>query len=267
MTFSKAKREFDIRYYLWAISEFEREAEDSFPTLQVFKSGGAWKTYQFMMQLSKSDQLILAHSLLKRFHMNAVAALGETCSPEEESLRSRRDAAFSNILSVGDEIRARKNAGEPIKLASKRNLRKVMTQQFKAEFGDECIGLASVDEEPDLRFKMKRAGWIVNTFFEFGRSQAMLNYSHNIESEKTFPYGGGEVGMGMGAMMSFNSYLGVSSQTQWHYLTEDEIEPSCAVALKLCAHFLGVLPKLLKGLEFETVTPDEGYELSANPLR
>jgi hypothetical protein len=267
MTFSKAKREFDIRYYLWATSEFEKEIEESFPTLRLFKAGGAWKTHQFMLQLSKSDQLALARSLLKRFHPNAVKALGETCSTEEESLRSRRDASTNNILSFGEEIRARKNAGEQIKLASKRKLRKVMTAKFKAAFGHECIGLACVDEEPDLRFKIKRSGWIINTFFDFGRSQTILNYSHNIESEKTFPYRGGEVGMGMGAMMSFNSYLGISSQTQWHYITDEEIEPRCATALKLCAHLFDVLPKLLKGLECETVTPDEGYELSDNPLR
>ncbi len=267
MTFSKAKREFDVRYYLWATSEFEREIERSFPTLRLFKAGSAWKTHQFMLQLSKSEQLVLAHGLLKRFHSNAIKTLGEACSPEEEALRSRRDVAFSNIVSFGEEVRARTRAGEPIKLASKRQLRKVMAAQFKEAFGDECIGLAPVDEELDLRFQMKRAGWLVSTFFYFGRREAILNYSHNIESESTFPYRGGEIGMGMGAMMSFNSYLGISSQTEWRYITAEEIERCCAAALKLCAQFFDVLPKLLKGLECGTISPDEGYELSSNPLR
>src|SRR2546430_2575026 len=138
MTFSEATREFDIRYYLWAISEFEKEIEESFPTLRLFKAGGAWKTYQFMLKLPKSEQMVLARGLLKRSHPNAVKSLGETCSPEEESLRLRRDAAFSNIVSFDEEIRARKKAGEPIKLASKRKLREVMMAQFKATFGEEC---------------------------------------------------------------------------------------------------------------------------------
>jgi hypothetical protein len=257
MTFSEAKREFDIRYYLWSISEFEKEIEESFPTLRLFKAGGPWKTYQLMLKLPKSDQLILARSLLKRFHPNAVKSLGEICSPEEQMLRSRRDTAFSNIVSFGDEILARKKAGEPIKLASKRKLRNVITTQFKTAFGNECIDLARADEDDEmLRFKMKRAGWIVKTIFYFGRSQAILNYSHNVESEKTFPVDGGEMGMGMGGMMSFNSYLGISSQTEWDYLTEEEIEPTCAVVVKLCAHFFDVLPRLLKGLECENVTFD-----------
>lgn len=187
-----------MRYYLWATSEFEKEIQASFPTLRLFKSGGAWKTFQFMLNLPKSEQLVLARSLLKRFHQNAVKSLGETCSAEEEALRTRRDTAFSNIVSIGKEIRARKNAGEPIKVASKRQLRKIMTAEFKAAFGSECIDLASVDEEPDLSFKMKRAGWLVNTFFDFGRKELVLRYAHNIVSEQTFPYRNARVAMVMG---------------------------------------------------------------------
>jgi hypothetical protein len=219
-----------------------------------------------MLQLSKDDQLILARSLLKRFHPNAVKALGEMCSVDEESLRLRRDVAFSNIVSFGDEIRARKNAGEPVKLASKRKLRKVMATKFEAAFGNECMASACVDEKDELRFKMKHAGWVVNTFFDFGRSQTVLNYSHNIESEKSFPLGGGDFGMGIGAMMSFNSYLGIASQTAWPYLLEEEVDLACAIALKLCARFFDVLPKLLKGLECEIVVPDENCALF-NPSR
>jgi len=36
--------------------------------------------------------------------------------------------------------------------------------------------------------------------------------------------------------------------------------------INLCSHFFDVAPKLLKGLECDTVVPDEGYELSDNPL-
>ncbi|HXT41301.1 MAG TPA: hypothetical protein VN887_14925 [Candidatus Angelobacter sp.] len=256
MKFSEAKREFDIRYYLWSISEFEKEIEESFPTLRLFKAGGAWKTYQFMLKLPKSEQLVLARSLVKRSHPNAVKTLGETCSAEEESLRSRRDAAFSNILSVSEEIRARKKAGEPVKLAGKRKLRKVMTAQFKAAFGSECIDLARADEDEEmLRFKMKRAGWFVTTSFYFGRSKPVLDYMHGIASEEPLIYREGIGPMVMGAGMSFNSCLGVS-RSQWNYITDEEIEPTCDTVIELCAHFFEVLPKLLKGLECDNVVPD-----------
>jgi hypothetical protein len=255
MIFSEAKKEFDVRYYLWAISEFEKEIENGFPILRQFKAGGAWKTYQFMLNLPNSEQLVLARALLKRSHPNAVSTLGETCSIEETLLCSRKDAAFSNIVSFGEEIRARKNAGEPIKLASKQKIRKVITTQFKAAFGTECIDLAIVDEEDDLRFKMKRAGWIVKTSFWFGRGETILDYSHLIESEEIFPHRDGIVAMGLIGGASFNAWLGVG-RSQWSYITDEEIEPTCATVMKLCAHFFETLPKLLNDLKCDNVTFD-----------
>jgi hypothetical protein len=208
-----------------------------------------------MLNLSRSEQVVLAHSLLKRSHPNAVKSLGETCSPEEEALRLRRDAAFSNIVSFGEEIRARKKAGEPIKLVSKAKLREAMTAQFKAAFGSECLDLACVDEDEELRFKMKRAGWFVATYFYFGRSKPILDYMHGIASEDPLTYRPGIEPMVLGAGMSFNSCLGVS-RTEWHYLTEDEVESTCKTVTRLCIDFFDVLPKLLKGLECDTVVPD-----------
>lgn len=256
MNFSEAKREFGIRYYLWAISEFEKEIEESFPTMRSFKSGSAWKTYQFMQQLQKSEQLILAHSLLKRFHSAAVKDLDQSCSAYEESLRLRRAEFPSNTLRFDEEIRTRRNSGEKIKFTSKKRLQNVVAAKFKAAFGNECIDLAYDNEDPDLRFKMKCSGWIINTFFYFGRSQTVLSYSHNIESEKTFLYRGGEVGMGMGGMMSFNSYLGIASQTEWHYIMDEDVEATSDIIIKLCGHFFIILPKLLKGLECEKITSE-----------
>jgi len=95
MTFSKAKQEFQVRYYLWATSEWENEINEAFPNFRSFKAGTAWETYQFMQQLSKHEQMLTAGGLLKRFHPDAVKALGETCSSDEETFRWRRDQFFT----------------------------------------------------------------------------------------------------------------------------------------------------------------------------
>ena len=96
MTFEKAKQEFEIRYYLWSISEFEKEIEDSFPNLQLFKAGRAWRRYQFMRLLIKKEQMTLAHSFLKRWHRDTVKILGEKISADEESLLSKYDSFFQS---------------------------------------------------------------------------------------------------------------------------------------------------------------------------
>jgi hypothetical protein len=146
MTFEKAKKEFEIRYYLWAISEWQKEIDESFPNLRKFKNGAFWETYQVMQQLNKSQQLTLAHGLLKRFHPEAVKSLGENCSREEESLRA------------------------------------------------------------------------------------------------------------LASFISFSAWLGITSQIQWEYLTDEDVDPAYDAVIKHCRHFVDVLPKLLKGLECEKIT-------------
>jgi hypothetical protein len=60
MTFIEAKREFEVRYYFWAISEWENEIKAEFPFLRAFKCGAMWETFQVMQKLDKSQQTKLA---------------------------------------------------------------------------------------------------------------------------------------------------------------------------------------------------------------
>jgi len=253
---SELKRQFAIRYYLWATSEWEREIAESFPRLRSFKNGPAWQVYQFMRQLDSRDQFILAQSLLKRFHQEAIQALGETCSAEEQSLRSQLDE-FRN-QERAKEIFGVEHEDKKSKRASSKKLRKVMAAKFQAAFGSECIGLPPcLDQETEFAFKMKVSGWILDTHFWFGRRQCLINYSHGISSEATFKFPGFRGGwsmpiMGIGSIISFNSWLGIS-QTEWKHLTNEEVEPACDAVIKHCRHFFEVAPKLLKGLELEKV--------------
>lgn len=86
MTFSQAQQEFQIRYYLWATTEFEKEIDSSFPVLRTFKCGESWRLYQFMQRLERSEQVLLARGLLKKIHKDAVDTLREVRSDEENSI-------------------------------------------------------------------------------------------------------------------------------------------------------------------------------------
>jgi hypothetical protein len=136
-------------------------------------------------------------------------------------------------------------------------LRKAVTAEFKDAFGDQCIGLASVDEEPYLEFTMKCRGWILKTNFWFGRFASLINYGHGIVSESTFEHHGMQVptmilpGPGQIALCS---WLGISGMTQREYLMDEDVEPACNAVIKCCRHFFDIAPKLLKGLEAEKLT-------------
>jgi hypothetical protein len=258
MTFEKAKQEFEIRYYLWAISEFEKEINESFPNLRSFKFGPIWELHQFMQQIDKSEQLILVHSLLKRFHSDAVKALGESTSNEELLLRNRLDKFRSNFYGVA----WKSPSGEKIKFVSKNKLRKIMVEKFTKAYGDRCVKIVA-GEEPDPWFEMKFAGWIVSTRFEFGRSKSLIKYNQSIQSETRIqihhpdnPEIAGSFIVMLGQVINFASWLGICSQTEWEYLIEEDVDQACDAVIKLCGHFFEVAPKLLKGLEFEKITSE-----------
>jgi hypothetical protein len=257
MLFSKAKQEFEVRYYLWATSEFEREIEESFPDFRSFKAGPVWKLHQFMQKLDRGKQLVLARSLLKRAHPEAVKAVGEDCSTEEESLRYSLDEFRRRPSGLDVEIVARRRDGGKIKFASKRKLRKVMITKFKDAFGSQFIESTCGDEEPDPRFRMRCCGWMLQTGFWFGRRESLIDYTQLIASEARFQHPTNpEISapaMLMSSGISHCAWLGIASQTQWEYLMDDEVEPSCNDAMKFCRRFIEIAPKLLKGLDFEKI--------------
>jgi hypothetical protein len=117
-----------------------------------------------------------------------------------------------------------------------------------------------LEGDPSLAFEMKCCGWILTTHFWFGRSASLINYSHSIASEKDFEQQGSN-GKYMAPLVrasgiSLSAWLGIASQIEWEYLMDEDVDPACDSVIKQCRHFVEVLPKLLKGFEFEKITPD-----------
>lgn len=249
MTFSKAKQEFSVRYYLWSVSEFEREINEAFPSLGLFNAGPSRNVLQFMRQLNGTGRRTLAHSLLKRFHPDAVSALGEQMSDDEKSLLSQLDEfrLIENAKSVSKGM-----VGSEIKLVNKGKLRRMILAKFKSAFGHQCFDLELVGLDPELIFKMKCCGWILETRFEFKGKHRQIHYWQDIVSPTVIePYRA--PAMIVAQFISFDAWLGISSQTQWEFLTNYDAEPACDAAIKFCGRFFEVAPKLLKSLEFDKI--------------
>jgi hypothetical protein len=317
VTFANLKREYEARLYLWAKSEWEREIAESFPNLRLFKAGSPWETYQFLTQLKRSERLVLARAFLeRRFPTSADEALGETCSMEGVSLRSRRDDFFrikglyrhlqrlekereftqartlfqmmrpdavkitsgdfdndeelrsrletlfgSMPSSFEEEMGAKELAGEKIQLANKRALKKAIKAKYMCAFGDQSAEpIETFAGEPDLLFKTRCCGWMINTYFFFNSREGSIEYYHDIQSEDTFEQPG-QKGMCRAFLvleykLSFCSWMGVDGETKWKYVTESEVESVCEGVIKFCRHFFEVAPKLLKGIGLESITTE-----------
>jgi hypothetical protein len=256
MKFSEAKLEFETRYYLWAISESAKEINEDFPNLRLFKNGECWELHQFMQQLDRGEQLMLLHGRLKFIHPEILPVLGESISTDENILLDRFGCA--DFRYHPNKVRTPKFGanGEKIKYASRSKIKKVLAAKFLDIYGSRCIKI-SPDEYPDLRYEMKFSGWIVYTFFTFSGRARVLDYVHGIESEETIPNPPFPPELWMSAMrlqegISFGRWLGLGG-TSWECLLPEEVEPACDMIIKFCGQFYDVLPKLLKGLEFENI--------------
>ena len=258
MKFSEAKREFDIRYFHWSNQLFDREIEEKFPVLGKFKLGPPWKCFQFMLGLSAADQHTLARALVKRFHPNAVKCLKANHSDQEASLLNKKDLQMTNVLTFHAEVKARKAGGEAIKFARKKELQARVKAGFLARFNQELSeSTMAASTGPVLRFKIIKSGWVITTHFDFGHKEPHIRYSHSIASQELFPYKNAELPMIMGSLISFNAALGIESQTEWVYITPEEVGPTCELALDLCGRFFDVLPELLKNFDAKAMIPDE----------
>ena len=256
MKLSDAQREFNIRYYHWASSQFEREIGESFPILRMFKYGPIWEAHQFMQQIDKSEQLILAKSVVRRSYPNTANILGERLSDGENSLLNR----FDNFRSrFHGQVRV-DSSGQIIKYVSKNKLRKAIEIAFIKAYGDRCVKILTTDKGWEPFFEMKFAGWIVTTSFSFDRRQSMISYQHSIVSEAKVAIQEYPPECWPPAQRLWRSLLlgvlGIIGQTQWVSVRNGDVDQACDAFTKCSGHFFDAVPQLLKGLEFKSITED-----------
>jgi hypothetical protein len=290
MTLSDAEKEFRLRCSVWAKAEWEREINESFPHLRLFKTGHAWNLYQFMQKFNKEDQLAWARGeesmcrkldafprvrdhfqIFKQLRREGkfpdskiifdvgcaplARILCDTDSTDVEFLSSKLDAFLGSIpQSFEEQVKARTKAGEKIKFVSKKKLQKILTQKVKDVFGnqyEECL----VDEGHWTAFDIKFDGWMLQTQFNFGRKpgyqQSVLGYWHNICSQKKAPH------PAIPEVMYPVAYLCRCVRWPcswgWEYLTEEDVELACDETFKYCRRFFEAAPGLLEGLEYEKI--------------
>jgi hypothetical protein len=115
-----------------------------------------------------------------------------------------------------------------------------------------------IGEEWDSLFFIKSCGWVISTQLYFGRRESVIQYRHSVESETRIHHAADPrfsvAALKLEQCISFAAWLGICSQTQWQYLTADDVEPASDAVIRLCGHFFEVAPKLLKGLELDKLT-------------
>lgn len=251
MKYFEAKTEFDMRLYQWAKVAQQVEMQDSFPSLRLCNSWVA-TTCRFLQELDPHSRTVLAQGLLQRMHQDAVKALGEKISPEAEALM-RREENYRLSRLAEERMRAAFNNEKTPLMAKARQLKKAITTQFKATFGDQCLP-SEPSDRLDCMFRMKSHGWIIKTSFDFGRWEPEIRNEHSIwtgkwitkEEPAALPFNC------IGFRLTYGNVLGIGSG--WDGIAVDDLDPVCLAVIDHSRRMLDLFPKLLKGLDLELMT-------------
>jgi hypothetical protein len=182
--------------------------------------------------------------IFERGYPEAAELLGSDWLKDRKRLYSRLIAEYSDIpLSRELVVNRKRAAGEQVKFVKKKTLRRIVREKAEAAFPDQTVGTVSPGDGGELCFITKICGWVVNTFFDFGRHETQLAYSQNVGSATDSP------GRFVPYMISFSGWLGITGETKWEYLIEDDLQTVSSIAIGLCKRFFNAAPELLESLE------------------
>ncbi|MFN7138315.1 MAG: hypothetical protein ACK4UN_03135 [Limisphaerales bacterium] len=254
MTYTEAQKEFSIRLYRWAEMALKAEIQQSFPNFQYCKEWPT-RTCLFLKSLDPHSQAALAKAMLQTRHKEAAEELNESISEEGVKL-IRQEEGFRCRTSPGTwegAYRPIDTKNAPL-MATRRQLKSAMKKHFLAAFGSQCLPPDPLDGKTDLVFAIKCRGWIVKTFFEFGRWDPEIVHSHNVWTGKWITREEPAVLLAnsIGFRLNYGNELGIGAG--WENITVENIDPVCNEIIEHCRRMFEVYPVLLEGLDLELLT-------------
>jgi hypothetical protein len=261
MTYIEAQTEFYIRLHRWAKANLDEEIKNFFSS---FKFCGEWpsRTCLFLNSLDQHSKVVLGNAMLLVGHQqrpNADKVLIEAISNEAVALMQREEGFRMRTLPGTWEGRfTAANIPDKSVLATRRQLKKAIKEQFLAVYGNQCLPPDPLDGTGDMLFGMKCRGWIIKTFFHFGRWSPEITYSHNIWTGKWITKKEPAVLFAncIGFRLNYGNDIGIGSG--WENIEIKNINAVCTEIIGHCRRMFDALPSLLEGLDLELLTTKGG---------
>lgn len=254
MTYHEAQTEFYIRLYHWVKTALEKEIQEGFPRFRDFNNQASI-TCRFFQTINKDSQDVFSRGLLQTRHQlllqtrrqHEVNALGEVIPPEFAVL-ARREEDFQRESAIA-QWKSLSASGVERTLATRRDLKKAIKAHFRAAFADKCL-----PPDPyygkDVVFQMPCNGWIINTFFDFGRWEPEISYSHSIWTGKLVTKD--EPDVFLGHHLNYGNEIGIGSG--WREIAVEDVDRTCLIVVEHCRIMFDALPVLLKDLDLQLLT-------------
>jgi hypothetical protein len=213
------------------------------------KSYAFWRMHELYRWLEYENNVDrLPAIMIRNYEQEARHFFDEGWFRDVRKLRCQLNEKFESIPRAKEgQLRLRVIQREKTQRATKAKIRRTLLRKFKERFGKDCIGLFAAGSDPDLEFEMKCCGWTLRTSFNFEGRLHQFEYSHSIVSD-TRPHPQLSPAT-LGNAISLGSWLGITGQTDWDHVLDEEVDRVCDSAMELCQRFFNAGPNLLKNLQ------------------
>jgi len=217
---SAFRQDFLVRLYQWSSMDTLREAESGFALISRISSAQAKGLVSALEAQRGESSAHLICALVKRFHPIALQALGESLSPEELTLLESLDSGRAEWWKApkGHGVRGKR-------------LKSLVEEMLPPLLGPTAL---RTDPGPKmLGFKVNIGDWNLETTIGLARHPF---YYHSISRRDEF----------LESHISINSWMGISSMTEWDLIQPGEEESVVSTMMEACSRFLEAAPGLLR---------------------
>jgi hypothetical protein len=218
------RAEFALRLYRWAGEEWKTELASDCARLRAYPCRSLRRVAERLLALRKSDRERAAAGLLKRFHSEAVTALGNRVLPEEQALVDR-------VLKLPLMV------PPPVPPVDRKLLRRAVREKLTATTG----------AKPDRSYEtgvewrhVQRVGAVeLLTYVDTGgRPARQVEYSQDVRSLE---------GLELKRFISLASWLGITSTTRFDLVSPGEEEMAAGQIVALARYFADALQQICLG--------------------
>jgi len=231
---TNVKLEFQKRYYYWALSDWDSEIQESFISLSRIKNPVVEAVLIAMDNIETYQRYYLASGLVGRFRKELLLHINKDFTKEEARLV---DYYMDTVQHISIESTLLRNFNQ----YKKQTLNKKL---FKQTLIDKLAPVLGMNYQKLSRYEWKYSlnigSWHVDTYIDIGGRYHQLVYDHVIKGPGNFI---------LMDCISILSWLGISSQTSWRGLGNDDICSVVDSLSQIIYRFMVSAPILLKDLD------------------
>jgi hypothetical protein len=238
MSFEEHKNKFDILKLRWCLNEVEREIDEDFPFLKMFKNPYTSIMIEFFGNLDKDEQRVMGRAITKVRSQNILKLMNQSVTSQEEEMSNYFYENLRGIKNIEKVFEFRRNIHQDI--IKVKNFKKLIQNKIDPFLGKPIKIPRSNQLLYEFRYDDR---WDIKTLIE--------PWNGGIQYSQRISEAGSKLNR-LTPILGFNvlSWFGIPDQfATWENLNEQGAAEAIDSLWLMCNRFFDALPQLLEPLK------------------